>query len=330
MCDRTLDFNKVVTEQRLALGNSSQQQSEKKSNTAGSFKDDAKSREAFHQITLDVSKGIQVSAQSLTKLTKLVKQQGLFDDPTEEINKLIYKIKLDLNELNQKCDAAQQNVEERKRVYGDRSQVGTHSNNVVSQLKTGLMAATKDFKTALEIRSSKMKDTQSRKSQIAGNGMLSPLRQFAAPQSRVGAQSEEKMTALPTPYNRSQEHTPVDGSSMYSQSPHTMQQQQQQQLLLAPPASLQYFEGREVAVSEVEKTIGELGTLFRRLGAMIMEQQELIERIDEDVESAVSTADKAHQTLLKTYDSVSSNTALYTKLMSILALFIIFFVIFLM
>ena len=34
----------------------------------------------------------------------------------------------------------------------------------------------------------------------------------------------------------------------------------QQQLLLAPPTASMYYESREKAVTEVEKTIGELGT----------------------------------------------------------------------
>ena len=326
MCDRTLEFSKLVTEQRLILGATLENKEPRPKPPPA--RDDAKSRQEFHQLSLDVSKGIQDCAQSLSRLTKLVRQQGLFDDPTEEINRLIYKIKQDLNDLNHKCDAAQQNVDQRRRELGERSQVSAHGSSVVSQLKTGLMAATKDFKTALEIRSSKMKDTQNRKSQIVGSGMLSPLRLSTGGQA-TDRSSEKKLAAtLPTPYNRPTESTPSDPGALAGASPSGFGGQQQQ--LLLAPVNLQYYESREVAVSEVEKTIGELGQLFKRLGSMIMEQQELIERIDEDVESAVSSADKAHQALLKTYDSVSSNSGLYTKLASILILFIIFFVLFLM
>ena len=45
---------------------------------------------------------------------------------------------------------------------------------------------------------------------------------------------------------------------------------------------------------------------------------------------AVSHADRAHSLLLQTYEKVSSNKALYTKIFAILALFILFFVLFLM
>jgi syntaxin 5 len=75
---------------------------------------------------------------------------------------------------------------------------------------------------------------------------------------------------------------------------------------------------------------GELGQLFKRLSTMISEQQELVERIDEDIESTVATSDLAHQTLLKTYDSVSNNKTFAMKIIGILLMFIIFFVLFLM
>lgn len=339
MCDRTSEFHKLVT-----LTNGSTEKRIPPDTDKPSA--DIKSRAAFHQLTLDISKGIHDSSLSLSKLTKLVKQQGLFDDPTEEINKIIYKVKQDLNELNFKCDAAQQNVDERKKSYSDNTQVNAHSTSVVSQLKSSLMSATKDFKTALEIRSSKMKDTQSRKNQISGVGMLSPMRQLAQQVKGGDGNTAEKSSssaALPTPYTRQSVNVKGGANGVFSpyeessnnafaspQRGNQHQDQQQHQLLLAPPVSVQYYESREMAVNEVEKTIGELGTLFKRLGSMLMEQQELVERIDEDVENAVSTADKAQTLLQKQYEAVSSNRALYTKLISILLLFIVFFAIFLM
>ena len=63
---------------------------------------------------------------------------------------------------------------------------------------------------------------------------------------------------------------------------------------------------------------------------MIAEQQEMVERIDEDVENAVATADQAHNVLLKMYENATSNRGLYTKIIGILIFFIIFFVLFLM
>jgi hypothetical protein len=104
--------------------------------------------------------------------------------------------------------------------------------------------------------------------------------------------------------------------------------QQEQMLLLAPPT--QYHDERVKAADEIESTIGELGTLFKRLTSMIHEQQELVERIDEDVENAVVTVDNAHDQLKQAYDSASSNRALYTKVGAILIIFFLFFTVFMM
>ena len=183
-----------------------------------------------------------------------------------------------------------------------------------------------------------MKDQQQRKVALTGNGALSPMKQFAAStESQQGVASKNGpnkgiplggggMNTLPTPYGN------VDaklGNNAYSQ-PAVNLQYQQQQLLLAPVANQEYYQGREQAVNEVEKTIGELGSLFKRLATMISEQQELVERIDDDVENAVSESNRAHDLLMKTYESVSSNRGLYMKLGAILFAFIIFFILFIL
>ena len=44
-----------------------------------------------------------------------------------------------------------------------------------------------------------------------------------------------------------------------------------------------YFESRAEAVSEIEAHIMELGTVFNRLGELVQDQQELTERLHENV-----------------------------------------------
>ena len=309
-----------------------------------------KSSTDFRDATADIARGIHRTSTSLSKLTKLVRKQGLFDDPTEEINNLIFAIKQDLDSLNSKCDVAQQFVDTKKRQLGSKNQLTSHNVTVVSQLKTELMNATKDFKSVLEMRSSKMKDQQQKKVQLTGVGTLSPMRQFTASAAAQAYQQQNLKHGEDSGPPRQLYGTSAFPMSPYSQIPPSddtrnshsstsstpqnfpVQQQywQQQQLLLAPPATQQYFEAREQAVSEVEVTISELGKLYKRLATMISEQQELVERVDEDIENAVSNAEKAQNALLKTYESVSSNKGLYMKILAILTLFILFFVLFLM
>lgn len=344
MCERTQEFLNLIDRQLKSENSSPEKATKRKS-------EPTKAKSEFQDLSLEITKGTHRINGMLMKLSKLVKRQGLFDDPTSEINNLVVLIKQGLDSLNTTCESAQQYVDTRKRQLGDKNQSINHYSKVVSQLKADLMSSTKDFKSVLETRSIKMKDQQQKKVQLTGVGTLSPLRQFAA---SAAQQAQAQAQTTQTQNRNTAPDTDValrrSGSAGFPQSPYTqlptddlnssqkstgmgsfpVQPQYQNQLLLAPPATQTYFESREQAVTEVEKTIGELGQLFKRLGTLISEQQELVERIDEDVENAVSNADRAQAALLKTYEKVSSNKGLYMKLMAIITLFIIFFVLFLL
>lgn len=323
MCDRTAEF-------RQAVAGLSQASKEPFSSNRKKKPEEPSSKSAFHNTTAEIANGIHRTTTTLGELTKLIRRQGLFDDPSDKINELIVRIKEDISDLNSQCDVAQEYVESTKRA--SKGQASSYNSNVVTSLKSDLMKATKTFKNALEMRSHKMKSQQEKKIQMAGNSVLSPMRQFKANQQNHGGDSSDdrkngsvktnRYHSLPNPYDSSSGNTP---SNVYGASP-----SQQQQMLLAPPAEVQYYEQRQEAVSEVEKTIGELGTLFKRLSTMINEQTELVERIDDDIENAIEQSDKAHGALMKTYEQVSSNRGMYTKLSAIAVVSGLFFVLFLM
>lgn len=269
---------------------------------------------------MDIAGQIHRTSTAIESLTKLVRRQGLFDDPTDDINNLIFCIKEDLGKLNGKCDVAQQFVDDLRRTHGDKNQAASYSVNVVGQLRSDLMHKTKDFKSILEVRSSKMKNNQDRKVKLTGNAVISPMRQLAT----SSAQSKDvHMVPQRSKFYNPYSDTNISALESGSAGEH--------QLLLAPPAEgVQYYEAREQAVNEVQKTIEELGTIFHRLASMISEQQELVERVDEDVEAAISNTEKARNVLMKAYESASSNRALYTKIFALLTIFAIFFILFLL
>jgi syntaxin 5 len=353
MCDRTQDFLRLVQDASLAADISAPSKKSKAANAA-------KSKSAFNEAAADIAKGVHKTSQLLTKLTNLVRKQGLFDDPTDEINNLIFRIKQDLDELNTKCDTAQQFIDSQKSYFSDVNQASQHNLKVVSNLKSDLMATTKDFKTVLELRSSKMKDQQQRKVELIGKGLLSPMANISISSSSSSSSSSAvtqynqqlgmtqrtnnnhnnnnnnnnnmALKALPSPYSQHSALTMKDPYQAVDQDQEGSrpQQQEEMQMLLEPINNTHYYDMREQAVSEVEKTIGELGTLFKRLATMIAQQQELVERIDEDVETAVENTENAKNALLKAYESVSSNRGMYLKIGALLAAFILFFVLFLM
>lgn len=357
MCERTQEFQNLVSKV-------SDISSSAKSN-ASSEPPSARSKTAFNEAAGEIARGIHTTSALIAKLTNLVRRQGLFDDPTDEINKLILRIKQDLEDMNAKCDAAQLFIDSQKSMfsYSEVNQSSAHNVKVVSHLKGDLMNTTKDFKSILEMRSVKMKDQQVRKVELIGKSMLSPLRSIehatAAYTSMGGAakssssSTSSKVTAngagsrsegsgcIRSPYTQlnpyssqlqqqvsiDQRYASADTDRDSSRPDH---QTEQQMLLLDPISDSHYFESREKAVTEVERTIGELGQLFNRLATMISAQQELVERVDEDVESAIDNATNAQNVLMKAYEKVSSNRAMYMKIFAILGVFALFFVLFLM
>lgn len=344
MCDRTAEFLQTVAGLSQASKDPFPLSKKKKPETPSS-------KSAFHSTTADIATGIHRTTATLGELTKLIKRQGLFDDPSDKINNLIIRIKEDIGDLNSQCDAAQLFVEDSKKSSIAKNQASSHNLNVVTSLKSELMNTTKTFKSALEMRSYKMKNQQEKKIQMAGNGTLSPMRQFkATQQNQSGAGGKEggvfsqasqknmgntamKSMIAASPYSASpyeNSHNSSENSSSHQQQSHQQQSGPSQMMLLAPPSEVQYYDQRQQAVTEVEKTIGELGTLFKRLSAMISEQAELVERIDDDIENAIEQSDLAQGALLKTYEQVSSNRGMYTKLSAIAVLSGLFFVLFLM
>lgn len=63
---------------------------------------------------------------------------------------------------------------------------------------------------------------------------------------------------------------------------------------------------------------------------MIAEQGAMVERIDQDVEETAQNSQNAHKILQEMYARASSNSGMYMKIGGIVALFFLFFLIFLM
>ena len=89
-----------------------------------------------------------------------------------------------------------------------------------------------------------------------------------------------------------------------------------------------YLQSRADAMQNIETTIVELGGIFNQLATMIKEQEEIMVRIDSNVEDAALNVDAGHSEILKYLQSVSSNRWLMVKIFGVLIFFFIFFVVF--
>lgn len=90
-----------------------------------------------------------------------------------------------------------------------------------------------------------------------------------------------------------------------------------------------YLSSRAEAMQSIESTIVELGGIFQQLAMMVKEQEEVVQRIDSNVEDAEMNVEAAHTELLKYFRSVTSNRWLMIKVFALLIFFFVIFIIFL-
>lgn len=104
-------------------------------------------------------------------------------------------------------------------------------------------------------------------------------------------------------------------------------QQQQQQMMLYDESD-NYVQQRAETMQNIESTIVELGGIFQQLAHMVKEQDEMVERIDSNVQDAEMNIEAAHGEILKYFQTVSKNRWLMIKIFGVLIFFFIFFIIF--
>jgi syntaxin 5 len=92
--------------------------------------------------------------------------------------------------------------------------------------------------------------------------------------------------------------------------------------------SVDYLQGRQEAVEQIESTIQELGQMYQKLATIVSMQNETAIRIDSDMDTALDNVNKGQAELQKLFESVSSNRWLILKVFVTLILFAIFFIIF--
>lgn len=106
------------------------------------------------------------------------------------------------------------------------------------------------------------------------------------------------------------------------------QRQHQQQQMMLFDESDNYVQQRAETMQNIESTIVELGGIFQQLAHMVKEQDEMVERIDSNVQDAEMNIEAAHGEILKYFQTVSKNRWLMIKIFGVLIFFFIFFIIF--
>lgn len=115
---------------------------------------------------------------------------------------------------------------------------------------------------------------------------------------------------------------------MNSESTSLLGSHQRQQQLVLYDESDNYVQQRAETMQNIESTIVELGGIFQQLAHMVKEQDEMVERIDSNVQDTEMNIEAAHGEILKYFQTVSKNRWLMIKIFGVLIFFFIFFIIF--
>lgn len=280
----------------------------------------------FMHAARQIGKDITNTFAKLEKLTLLARRKTIFDDRPEEIQELTYIIKQDIGSLNRAIAELQEVARAKNQRAGKHMQ--SHSNSVVVSLQSKLASMSNDFKSVLEVRTENLKHQKSRREQFSGGG---PGVSMALPPSAsMGGGSvllADDYAATSSGSGRGVGGGDYLAISMDAGPRHRQQQQQQQQQLLLDEQDA-YIQSRADTMASIESTIVELGSIFQQLAHMVKEQEEMVQRIDANVEDTSLNVEAAHSEILRYFQSVTSNRWLMIKVFAVLIVFFIVFVVF--
>ncbi|XP_063242752.1 syntaxin-5 isoform X2 [Bacillus rossius redtenbacheri] len=283
---------------------------------AGNIRDPRKAKyiqsyAEFMMIARTIGKNISSTYTKLEKLTMLAKRRSLFDDRPSEIQELTYIVKEDLNSLNRQIAKLQDAARAQKQTQENGRHLQSHSSSVVLALQSKLASMSTEFKQVLEVRTENLKQQKSRREQFSQG----PVSASLPPSAMSGPHQGSLLLA--------DEQVALDMEPRDSRPPPA-----QRQLLLYDHTD-NYLQSRAETMQNIESTIVELGGIFQQLAHMVKEQEEMVERIDANVQDTELNVEAAHGEILKYFQSVTSNRWLMIKIFAILIFFFIFFVIFL-
>jgi len=261
----------------------------------------------FMKIARAIGTDITKTFTKLEKLTLLAKKKTIFDDKPVEIQELTFIIKEDIANLNKQIAQLQTVAKGQRDGQGKHQQ--SHSTSVVVALQSKLAAMSNNFKQVLEVRNENLKSQRNRAEQFSSGGVTSSMPQSATTGYHAGSvlAMEDDMQA--------------QGGAVSIDMGGAVQSFMQDK-------SEEYYSSRADTMHTIESTIVELGGIFSQLAHMVKEQEEMVQRIDTNVEDTLLNVELGHNEILKYFQSVTSNRWLMIKIFAVLIFFFLLFVVF--
>lgn len=271
-----------------------------------------------------IYKELYLTCQKLEHLNELTRKRTMFDGEStnNQLNELVYIIKKNISSINQQIEQLRINQINQS---SNSKNIESHSKNVVLNLQQKLANISSDFKSTLEVRTQNMQQQKLRQQQFTNSTPYSTP--FNPSNNTYTSTGTNQLTNRSNTIN-TQTNTIInfDETDQAFQQPN-QQPQNQMQTLLFDNAN-EYVEERASTMQSIESTIVELGTIFNQLATMVQHQEEMITRIDTNVNDANLNVEAAHENLLRYFHTISNNRWLMIKVFGVLFFFFVIFVMF--
>ena len=96
-------------------------------------------------------------------------------------------------------------------------------------------------------------------------------------------------------------------------------------MAMMPNQSTQFLEDRANMVEQVESHVVELGQIFHQLADIVREQEDMLGRVDDNVQETMVNVTGAHEQFLQYYRNISSDRNLMMRMFAVLIFFIVMF-----
>jgi syntaxin 5 len=266
----------------------------------------------FMLIAKNIGKDLANTFAKLEKLGVLARKKSLFDDRPEEIQQLTLIIKQDICSLNKQIAQLQQLSKSLSNLNSHQKQ--TQTGSVVVTLQSHLASMSNKFKSVLEVRTENMKQQKSRREQ------------FSEPTNNFSTLNNDHSCSILLQDEDRISNGGMNGTSTHLDRLDKQRYQNQLQLINDQDA---FIQSRANTMMNIEQTIVELGTIFQQLAHMVKEQDEVILRIDTNIDDTQLNVEAAHGEIVKYFQTVTSNRWLMIKIFGVLIVFFIIFVVFL-
>ena len=244
---------------------------------------DSASRTNFNNEAARIGQEIHFAQLKLDELGRLVRQKSIFNDSSSRIASLTDSVASDISLLTSKVDTFSISGRD-----ASNPQMRQYAESLVQTLRQRLAEVVKGLQEVSELRVRIMQEQESRRNKFSFAPSIAS--QVAANGGYAPVDTED----------------PESGMSMSSSQ-----------------AMGTYHSSRLSSVQGIQRTIAELGQIFTRMASTLQQQEEMVARIDSDIDTADIHIKEGTNQLMTYYNSISSNRKLMLKIFAILIFFAI-------